>query len=103
MADQMVELAAQQPGFLGMESARSPGGLGITVSYWTSEEAITNWRTNAEHQIAQDLGRKIWYADYQIRIARVERAYRNAPESESLNLGDNRVTGSATTCKPHHD
>jgi hypothetical protein len=34
MADRMVELAAGQPGFLGVESARGAGGLGITGSYW---------------------------------------------------------------------
>lgn len=40
MADRMVELAAQQEGFLGIESARED--VGITVSYWASEEAIRN-------------------------------------------------------------
>ena len=34
----MLELAAAQPGYLGVESARD--GLGITVSYWASLEAI---------------------------------------------------------------
>jgi hypothetical protein len=33
MSDRMVELAARQPGFLGVESARDGEGLGITVSY----------------------------------------------------------------------
>src|SRR4029453_350176 len=75
MAQRMIELAGQQPGFLGVESARSQGGLGITVSYWTSEEAIRNWREHAEHQLAQSLGRREWYASYELRVARVERAY----------------------------
>lgn len=73
MADRMVELAAQQPGFLGVESARSPGGLGITVSYWSSEEAIAAWKAHAEHQVARETGRKTWYSDYHLRVARVER------------------------------
>ena len=64
MAERMVELAAQQPGFLGVESARNPGGLGITVSYWASEEAIVAWKANAEHQIAQETGKRTWYEDY---------------------------------------
>ena len=51
------------------------GGLGITVSYWTSEEAIRNWKANAEHRIAQETGKSRWYADYQLRVAKVERAY----------------------------
>ncbi|HEY8961147.1 MAG TPA: antibiotic biosynthesis monooxygenase [Luteolibacter sp.] len=75
MAERMVELAAGQPGFLGVESARNPEGLGITVSYWTSEESIASWKTNADHQIAQETGRRLWYADYHLRVAKVERAY----------------------------
>jgi heme-degrading monooxygenase HmoA len=74
MSEKMVEMAAQQPGFLGVESARTADGLGITVSYWESEEAITNWRSNAEHRIAQSKGRDQWYAEFVTRVARVERA-----------------------------
>jgi heme-degrading monooxygenase HmoA len=74
MADRMVELAAKQPGFLGVESARDAGGFGITVSYWASLEAIAAWRAHAEHRIAQESGRKRWYAHFETRVARVERA-----------------------------
>lgn len=74
MAVRMLELATQQPGFLGVESAREPGGIGITVSYWASEEAIAAWRRHAEHQEAQRLGRDRWYASFSLRVARVERA-----------------------------
>jgi heme-degrading monooxygenase HmoA len=73
MADRMVELAAGQPGFLGVESARET--VGITVSYWESLEAIRNWKANSEHLIAQQLGRTTWYESYQTRICRVERDY----------------------------
>lgn len=72
-AERMVELAAEQPGFLGVESARD--GLGITVSYWASLEAIRNWKKNAEHQLAQQFGRGKWYSAYKTRIALVERDY----------------------------
>jgi heme-degrading monooxygenase HmoA len=75
MADRMVELAAEQPGYLGIESVRDAGGFGITVSYWASEEAIARWRADAEHRAAQELGRAMWYEHYELRVARVERAY----------------------------
>jgi heme-degrading monooxygenase HmoA len=75
MADRMIELAAEQSGFLGVESARGPGGFDITVSYWESTQAIANWKANAEHRIAQETGKQVWYADYQLRVAKVERAY----------------------------
>jgi len=75
MAGRMVELAAQQPGFLGVESARTPEGLGITVSYWASEEAIAQWKAHADHKIAQETGQRVWYSDYHLRVAKVEREY----------------------------
>jgi heme-degrading monooxygenase HmoA len=74
MGDRMVELAAQQPGFLGVESTRDAGGIGITVSYWSSLEAIAAWRAHAEHRVAQASGRRKWYAHFELRVARVERA-----------------------------
>lgn len=73
MADRMVELAAEQQGFLGIESAREE--IGITVSYWDSLDAIRKWKQNAEHLEAQRLGRESWYADFKLRIAKVERDY----------------------------
>jgi heme-degrading monooxygenase HmoA len=75
MADRMVELAAGQPGFLGVESVRGADGFGITVSYWASLQAIAVWRSYAEHRIAQEDGKTRWYAHYELRVARVERAY----------------------------
>ena len=73
MVEKMVALAAQQPGFLGVESARD--GLGITVSYWKDLESIRAWKAHAEHQVAQQLGHEKWYAAFKTRIAKVERDY----------------------------
>ena len=75
MADRMVELARAQPGFLGVESVRGADGLGITVSYWARKEAIVAWKRHVDHQTAQCAGQRIWYADYQVRVASVERDY----------------------------
>ena len=72
-ADRMEELAAQQPGFLGIESARS--GFGITVGYFRSLEDIAAWKRNVEHAEAQRRGRADWYQAYRVRIAKVERDY----------------------------
>jgi heme-degrading monooxygenase HmoA len=59
MAEKMVALAAQQPGFLGVKDL----------------ESIRAWKANAEHQIAQKLGHEKWYAAFKTRIAKVERDY----------------------------
>jgi heme-degrading monooxygenase HmoA len=74
-AKRMVELAQLQLGFLGAESARDADGFGITVSYWTTEQAITQWKAQAEHVIAQERGQRDWYSHYELRVAKVERAY----------------------------
>jgi heme-degrading monooxygenase HmoA len=74
-AERMKELTAEQPGFLGIESARNVDGLGITVCYWNSIEAIKNWKANTEHQYAQQMGKSEWYESYCVRIAKVEEEY----------------------------
>lgn len=73
MAEQMEALAKAQSGFLGMVSARSH--LGITVSYWASLKAIAQWKAQADHQWAQQKGKKEWYAQYRVDICKVERSY----------------------------
>lgn len=74
-AERMMELAAQQPGFLGAESARGTDGFGITVSYWESEAAISAWKHQAEHAATRAHGRKHWYEHFELRVAQVTRGY----------------------------
>ena len=74
-AEHMLELAHQQPGFLGYESARDGEGFGITVAYFESEDAIARWRDHAEHRAARREGHRSWYEHVELRVARVERAY----------------------------
>jgi heme-degrading monooxygenase HmoA len=71
-AARMEELAREQPGFLGVESARGTDGLGITISYWASLEAVHAWGRHAEHLLAQERGRGQWYAAYTLRVCKVE-------------------------------
>ena len=73
MASYMLDLATEQPGFLGVEHAREK--LGITVSYWADEESILQWRNNADHAMARKMGRDLWYRQFCIRVAKVEREY----------------------------
>jgi heme-degrading monooxygenase HmoA len=81
MSTRMKELAARQPGYLGIESVRED--VGITVSYWRDLESIRSWRADIEHHKAQQSGRERWYARYKVRIARVEHEHdflKNAQE-----------------------
>jgi|GEM_PF-66266 len=73
IAAQMTELAAQQPGYLGVESVRDVHGQGITVSYWSSLEAIAHWKAHADHCLAQQAGRDRYYQNYRLRIGMIDR------------------------------
>ncbi len=73
MAEEMMALAAEQPGYLGVDHARE--AVGITISYWESLEAIAAWKAQADHLEAQQKGKAYWYDHYTVRICRVEREY----------------------------
>lgn len=73
IAQLMLDLATKQVGFIGVESARNE--IGITVSYWQSLEAIKLWKLNAQHQLAQKLGRDVFYKKYIVRVCKVEQEY----------------------------
>lgn len=81
MASKMENLAKQQKGYLGMDSARNDTSdlhnvqVGITVSYWESLDAIKNWKANTEHIFAQQKGREQWYNWYNVKICKVEHEY----------------------------
>lgn len=79
MADEMVKLGFNQPGFLGAESTRDINGVGITVSYWDSLEAIENWKNHPRHREAQKLGEDLWYKTFATRVCKVERHGRFKP------------------------
>ena len=73
MAQKMEDLAKQQEGFIGVESARSE--IGITVSYWKDLKKKKNWKQNLDHLVALQKGRSDWYKSYTTRICLVEREY----------------------------
>jgi heme-degrading monooxygenase HmoA len=75
MAMEMAGLASAQPGFIGVESAHDAEGFGVTVVYFRDEESVLAWKNNDRHKDAQKLGKERWYAHYEVRVAKVERAY----------------------------
>lgn len=82
-AQRMVDLGSRYEGFLGIESVRGADGVGITVSYWRDEAALLAWKRDTEHQKAQRGGRDAWYEQFEVRIAKVERAYGFAREASA--------------------
>src|SRR5437868_3971647 len=67
-AERMAELAPQQPGFLGVDSARGSDGVGITVAYYKTAADARAWKGQAEHAGAQRRGREKFYAMYRVRM-----------------------------------
>lgn len=80
MASRMERLAANQSGFLGIESVRN--GLGVTISYWRTLQDVHRWKANWEHQQAQELGKTKWYKQYAVRVCKVEYDY-FSPKTQS--------------------
>ncbi len=83
MSARMVDLGSRYEGFLGIESARGADGVGITVSYWRDEAALLAWKRDEAHRHAQRAGRDTWYEEYEVRVARVERAYGSSGTSHA--------------------
>lgn len=71
----MFQLVEKQEGYLGYESYSNADGKSVTISYWKNHESIAQWKNNREHQQAQQLGKEKWYAQYRIRVCKVERDY----------------------------
>jgi heme-degrading monooxygenase HmoA len=84
MAERMIELARQQPGCFGVDAAYGPGGIEIIVAYFTSDDEIRKWKDQPVHVHAQNLGKSRWYEHYEVRIAKVERAYQGPNGGPSL-------------------
>jgi heme-degrading monooxygenase HmoA len=74
-ASAMDALAAQQPGYVGIDSVRRDDGLGITVSYWANEDAAKLWRDHPDHAATRDQGRGRWYLHYSLHVAEITRSY----------------------------
>jgi heme-degrading monooxygenase HmoA len=48
---------------------------GVTISYFSSLDAISRWKSLGEHQKAQQLGRESFYEQYSVQVCEVLRDY----------------------------
>jgi heme-degrading monooxygenase HmoA len=64
-------------GFISIERFQSLANQKklVSLSFWESEEAISNWRNNINHRMAQQKGRYKLFADYRLRVAHIVRDY----------------------------
>lgn len=74
VANRMHELAIEEFGCLEF-AAVTEGNNEIALSYWSDEASIRAWKSHAEHQLAQQLGRERWYESYSVQVAEISREY----------------------------
>lgn len=70
----MRELAFEKYGCLDFVAV-TEGDQEIAISYWESEEAIKNWKSDPEHALAQGIGRSKWYESYSVQVVEIKREY----------------------------
>jgi len=71
----MRELAFDKYGCIDFVTATAEGNQEIAISYWEDEKSIIRWRKDAEHTLAQELGRTQWYDSYSVQVVEIKREY----------------------------
>ena len=74
IAKKMRELAMDKYGCSDFVSA-TEDGYEIAISYWETQEQIIKWKQDAEHLVAQELGRSRWYQSYKVEVVKIIREY----------------------------
>ena len=74
MAKNMRDLAMSQYGCTEFTSC-TEGDEEIAISYWPSLEHIKTWKNDADHLVAQSLGKEKWYETYTIQVVEIKREY----------------------------
>ncbi|WP_303761712.1 antibiotic biosynthesis monooxygenase [Alcanivorax jadensis] len=74
MAGQLRDLAMTDFGCTEFISV-TEGEQEIALSYWPDEDAIKDWKQQAEHRVAQQLGKEGWYKHYKVEVVKILRAY----------------------------
>lgn len=74
LAAQLRELAMAEFGCTNFVSV-TEGEQEIAISYWPDEASIQAWKQQAQHRVAQQLGREGWYRNYKVEVVKILRAY----------------------------
>lgn len=74
-AARMVDTARAMPGFVDFKTFVAADGERLSLITFTDWAAHQAWATDPRHREAQRLGRDRFYAEYQITISQMSRAY----------------------------
>jgi heme-degrading monooxygenase HmoA len=74
-ATRMHDLASSMPGFLAIKTFTAEDGERVSIVEFASEETMRQWREQADHRQAQELGRRLFYSEYRIQVCQPIRDY----------------------------
>jgi len=72
--EQLKKLAIEEYGCLEF-TAMMDGNKRMALSYWETEEQISNWKQNSVHLKTQHQAQKRWYKSYSVEVAEITREY----------------------------
>lgn len=55
--------------------AISENGFEVALSYWHSFEDIQAWHQDADHKVAQAIGKVKWYQSFSVEICEIQKSY----------------------------
>jgi heme-degrading monooxygenase HmoA len=73
MAMRMSELAKTMPGYISHKAFLADDGERVTIVEFESMEGQNEWRRNAEHGAAMQMGRETFYDEFKIQVCEVIR------------------------------
>ncbi|MFY0619758.1 antibiotic biosynthesis monooxygenase family protein [Shimia sp.] len=85
VAASLISTLSEIEGFISVErfqSVTQPDKL-VSLSFFSSEDAVMQWRQSADHRFAQQQGRRAIFSDYRLRVANVSRDYGLTERSEA--------------------
>jgi heme-degrading monooxygenase HmoA len=69
----LFEIVSAMPGFRGIRSYAAEDGEQLSLIEFDSLESLAAWRDQAEHRVAQELGKQRYYSEYHLQICELVR------------------------------
>lgn len=74
-AKRIHDIAVQMPGFISIKTFTADDDERVSLVEFESEATMLAWRNQQDHLQAQELGRKLFYAEYRIQVCQPIRDY----------------------------
>ena len=78
----LFAIVAAMPGFRGIRSYEGEDGEKMSLIEFESHESMAAWREQAEHLVAQELGKQRYYSEYHLQICDLVRESHKEPRGQ---------------------